>query len=278
MIAARPPTPAVAANVRRNARASWDRPVRWKGARDALWDLLDPLLAHGGRVAVVGAGNADDVPLTRLAARAAEVHLIDLDRAAARAAIRREPRALRRRLSALEQDVTAGAADRIVTAALSAGREERVHVPEDAIGTGSYDLVVGDLLYTQLLFPALLDAGIAPQRRARVLQTHGQPLTDAVVRRLHAAAPAGFVVHVHDVAGWWPGRTQPLSIDEVLEGLPDPSRLVHRLVRPGGCDPEVSLRRAGVRADERRWWRWPFSDGVTYLVQALVSRPRTGGR
>lgn len=50
--------------------------------RDALWQLLDPLLSPTARVAVLGAGNGDDLPLDRIAARARDVSLIDLDGAA----------------------------------------------------------------------------------------------------------------------------------------------------------------------------------------------------
>ena len=63
----------------RNARAEIDRHARWAPARDALWQLLDTHMHHDTRVAIVGAGNADDLPLTQLARRAREVTLLDLD-------------------------------------------------------------------------------------------------------------------------------------------------------------------------------------------------------
>ena len=43
----------------RNARAEIDRHARWAPARDALWQLLETHLHHDGRVAILGAGNAD---------------------------------------------------------------------------------------------------------------------------------------------------------------------------------------------------------------------------
>jgi hypothetical protein len=265
-----------AANARRNGRAASDRPLRWRHARAELWRVLDPLLASGARVAVVGAGNADDLPLTRLATRAAEVHLVDLDVAAPRRAIARERRELRRRVTALEQDVTGGAADR-VAGDVVAGRPVRDDgVPREPIGTGGYDVVVADLLYTQLLFPALLDAGVVPERRTPALRRHGQHLTDAVVRRLHASAPGGHAVHVHDVAGWWPGHDQPLTPQQVLAAEPGPAALVHRLGRPAGCDVGGSIRLTGDRVTSQRWWTWPFAPDTTYLVQALVVRIERG--
>src|SRR5689334_7106586 len=92
------------ANRRRNRRAPADRSARWRHARDELWRLLHPLVDEGARVAVVGAGNGDDVPLARLAARAGEVHLVDLDGDAVRAAVARQPRRVRARLTAIEED------------------------------------------------------------------------------------------------------------------------------------------------------------------------------
>src|SRR3954447_26110736 len=87
--------PATAANLARNARAEPGRRARWAPARDALWAMLDPLLEPGATVAVVGAGNGDDLPLTRITGRAAAVTLIDLDERALRRARRHLPRSLR---------------------------------------------------------------------------------------------------------------------------------------------------------------------------------------
>ena len=153
-------------------------------------------------------------------------------------------------------------------------RDDRV--PREPIGTGGYDVVVADLLYTQLLFPALLDAAVPPRRRTPALRRHGQRLTDGVVRRLHASTTAGHVVHVHDVAGWWPGHDQPLTPEQVLAAEPGPAALVHRLGRPAGCDVGRSIRLTGDRVTSQRWWTWPFARDTTYLVQALVARVRGG--
>jgi hypothetical protein len=260
------------AQVRRNARGDRDRAQRWRPARDAAWALIDDAVAAGSRVAVVGAGNGHDLPLTRLADRAAQVDLIDIDPAAAAGAIRREPRALRRRLRVLEADVTAGAADAIVTAAIGGvgpGPAPALVAP-GPLGEGGYDLVIADLLYTQLLYPALLDAEIEPDRRARVLEDFGPGLTAGVVARLHAStAPGGAVAHLHDVAGWWEGRAQPVTIDQALAA--GPARLAHHgLIEPRGCDPGPALRRLGLHPRREALWRWPFTAGVDYLVRGRL--------
>ena len=266
-------TPVVfAANARRNGRAAPDRPSRWRRARAELWAVLDPIVPAGARVAIAGAGNGDDLPLTRLASRASEVHLVDLDVMAARRAIARERRSLRSRITAIEEDVTAGAAERVASAVIAGAGVRDAAVPREPIGTGGYDVVVGDLLYTQLLFPALLDAEVDPERRTPALRLHGQRLTDGVVARLHASTTGGHVVHVNDVAGWWPGHPQPLTPEQMLAPEPGPAALLHRLGRPAGCDVPGSVRATGDVVASQRWWAWPFNDDTTYLVHAIVAR------
>jgi len=99
--------PATVANVARNARAGRDRHARWRPARDALWRLLAPLVSANSRVAVVGAGSGDDVPVARLANAVRELVLIDVDAQAATGARRRQPRELRRRIDVIEHAWTA---------------------------------------------------------------------------------------------------------------------------------------------------------------------------
>jgi hypothetical protein len=86
LVAQRLHAPATRANTARNARAELGRHRRWAPARDALWRLLEANLAIGARVAILGAGNGDTVPLDRIADRASQLALVDLDGPAIRAA------------------------------------------------------------------------------------------------------------------------------------------------------------------------------------------------
>ena len=124
----------------------------------------------GASVAVCGAGNCDDLPLRRLVEHAGRVDLLDLDPASCRAAVRRVPRGERGRVRVLEVDASDGLADRIVA---SAGRGEPALPPPAAdlervaaapLGDPPYDVVVGDLLYSQLLFPGLRDLELGRRR------------------------------------------------------------------------------------------------------------------
>jgi hypothetical protein len=275
----RPPTlpsAALAANATRNGRGDAARAVRWAPVRDAVWELLEPQVRPGARVAVVGAGNAHDLPLAELAARARRVTLLDLDAGACRAAAARLPAALRARVEVVTHDVTGGAADRLVAAA----RAGRLGPPVAGRTAGPlpgapYDVVVADLLYTQLLYPALLDAGVGGRLRGAILAVRGQPLTDAVVAALHASAPDGVVAHLHDVVGWWDDHPQPFTVDEALAvAAAEPGRMPALLAgarTPRGCDLARALRRAGAGVRAERWWRWPFAPGADYLVCGVVA-------
>lgn len=262
--------PARDANIRNNALAEADRAERWRPARDALWRLLDPLLDSEATIAIVGAGNCDDIPLTRIAARAARVDLIDLDADVAREALSREPEQLQGRCRVVDEDASAGAADIVTVAARDGKMPEALPQWTRPIGDGPYDVVVGDLLYSQLLFPALLSLGLEIEDRARYLGAYGQPVTRLVMERMHAAArPGGVVVHLHDLACWTPGHAQPVALATVLE---DPDRHLASLLQPAGCDTAREIEAIGAEIADTQWWVWPYAPGTDYLVRADVVR------
>lgn len=266
--------PSAAANLGRNLLAGPEREPRWKPARDRLWTLLDPLVNDGARVAVVGAGNAHDIPLRRLADRGARVALIDIDRRAIATARRRQPRAVRSRLSVVEHDITDGVADQVVTAAIRARVPATPTVPETPLPGAPYDLVVGDLFYSQLLYPALLDHGVPERRRRAFLDAYGPRIVRGVIARLHASSPV--VVHLHDPLGWWAEHEQPFTLDRIL-GLArtDVERALAAIrdgCGPADADPRAALDHFGIPILGTQLWRWPFCSGTDYLVCASVAR------
>jgi len=266
--------PSKVANSARNAHAERDRHERWAPARDALWRFLEPHLRAGARVAVLGAGNGDDLPLDRIAARAGSVTLIDLDRTASRRARRRLPWRTRRRVEAIGHDVTGGVADRIAVSALVEEPPGRIAVPEAPLPGAPYDLAIGDLLYSQLLYPALLDLGVEERRRDALLARWCPPLTRATVARLHASAP--LVVHVHDPLAWWAGHEQTVDLEPILrvaegEGTEAALFTVARGIGPVESDPREALRFFGIETRATALWHWPFSEGVDYLACATLA-------
>ena len=270
--------PAARANTQRNARATAERGERWRPARDALWAVLDRYVAPGACVAVVGAGNGHDVPLARLAERALRVDLIDLDRRALREARGRLPGEARRRVELIREDVTGGLADELVTSAARGDLPAARAVAPTAVGKGAYDVVVGDLLYSQLLYPALRDTKLPRERIGIVLARTDRPLVASVVRRLHASiVRGGVVVHVHDPLGWWDDHVQPVTLEEILAAAATDAgaalALVERGHGPSACDPRAIALEHGIEPLETAFWRWPFQDGVEYLACATVARP-----
>jgi hypothetical protein len=269
---------ALEANATNNARGDAARHRSWRQARTATWALLDDLVEPGARVAVVGAGNGDDVPLAELARRAGRVDLIDVDLRALRRAKARVPLTRRGRVHMLEADLTGGAADAIAGPALgrAAAPSPPPEVPAEPVGDAPYDVVVCDLVLTQLLYPALRGGDLHGGEIDAVLLRDGQRLTDGVVARLHAAAPGGTVVILHDLLGWWEGHPQPFTPQElVFRAERDPASalaLARRGNLPYGCDPWLATRRAGAQVVTTTAWRWPFADRAEYVVFGLVTR------
>jgi hypothetical protein len=269
--------PATIANTARNARAETDRRARWAPARDALWHLLRRHLDHGARVAVLGAGNCDDVPLDRIVERSREVTLIDLDKYAVKAARRRELRRLRARIEVIEHDVTNGAADAIATGATSTTVPVAPVNCDSPLPGSPYDVVIGDLLYSQTLYPALVDLDIPVVRTAALLAHFAPILTRSIVARLQISAPSGLVAHIHDPLAWWPGHPQPVTLKQILaiaELNPEAAvRLAGRGRGPDHSDPRSALTQFGIPIHETALWRWPFAAHVDYLACATLSRP-----
>jgi hypothetical protein len=274
--------PSRVANASRNAGAEVGRRRRWAPARDALWDFIAPHLDDGARVVIVGAGNGDDLPLRRIAGRAGAITLIDIDPGAARGARRRLGRAERRKVAVIGHDVTGGAADSIALSALHGEAADPAPTSASISSDGPlpgapYDLVVGDLFYSQLLYPALIDLGVGADRRAAALAEHAPPLTRAAVARLHASAPR--VVHLHDPLAWWDGHEQPVGLEEILtvadtDGPDVALALVARGNGPHESDPRTALTALGLVPTATALWRWPFAPGVDYLTCATLADAR----
>jgi hypothetical protein len=265
----------IEASRRRNRQSGDARRARWRPVRAALLRFLERHAPIQGAVLVVGAGNCDDLPLAEMALRASRVDLVDHDVDAPRAAVAKLSPNLRGRVRCLEGDLTCGWADRAVAAAR---RAEILSLdglsPRDPLGEGRYDLVIGDLLYSQLLYPALADAGIDRALISRVCTTVGRPLTRFAVRRLHAASTSGRAVHLHDPLLWTRGHEQTVDRNEVftLARLdPDAARaLVEQGLGPRSFDPRRALLDEGGVVHASAFWRWPFIRGTDYLVEATV--------
>jgi hypothetical protein len=266
---------ALDANARNNAMHQELRLERWAGVRDSMWALIDGVLDAGARVALVGAGSCDDVPLVRILERAGSVGIIDFDATSTTRAIERTPAELRDRLRVLEEDVTGGCADMI----LRAVRDDdelpmSLPLPYGPLGDGEYDVVVGDMLYTQLLHAGLIALEVFGDRQHELMRRYDPHLTTALVHRIQASlGVGGHAIHVHDVACWAKGHSQPLELDEVLA---DPFWNWTKLQRHDNCDPHLALGRIGADVRDSAWWEWPFEPNKRFLVRATLARAGVG--
>jgi hypothetical protein len=263
------------ANARNNAVFQDLRMERWRDVRDSLWQLVDPLLSEGANVALIGAGSCDDVPLARITERAARVDLVDFDPSSTVRALARIPATLRDRLTVIEEDVTGGSADLVLQAVRDdTALPDALPLPYHALGSGEYDLVVGDMLYTQLLHAGLIALEVFGDHQLELMHRYDPALTTALVQRIEASlAPGGHAIHVHDVACWAEGHEQPLTLDEVLE---DPFWNWTKLRRHDDCDPHLVLGRIRAHVLDSAWWAWPFEPRKQFLVRATVTRASPG--
>ncbi len=259
------------ANASNNAMHQDLRFERWATVRDELWKLVDPLLADGARVALVGGGSCDDVPLARILERAAHVDLVDFDTSSTSRALGRVDDEERDRIDVVEHDVTGGSADQILRAIRDdAPLPEALPLSYDALGSGGYDLVIGDMLYTQLLHAGLIALGVFGERQHELMRRYDPPLVNALVQRIQASlAPGGHAIHVHDVACWAAGHDQPMEFEDALA---DPFWNWTKLLRHDDCDPHLVLGRIGADVLESAWWGWPFEPNKQFLVRATVAR------
>jgi hypothetical protein len=263
-------SPSRAANARNNAQYQRLRLQRWADVRDQLWTVLEPLVHLGARVAIVGGGSCDDVPIRRVVGAGARVDLVDLDPAAAARGRRRVSWHARRAVRTIALDVTDGCADDVIHAVREQRPAPRIVPPTGPLGAGGYDLVVGDMLYTQLLHAGLISLGVFGDRQQELMRRYDPPLTRALVHRVQASlAPGGHAVHIHDLACWSTAHTQPMSLTRALR---DPESSWRALARHDACDPALVLDALRIPVRATAWWEWPFEPNKQFLVRAVVAR------
>lgn len=269
------------------SRGGWDA---FAGHRARLTDALARPIAAGpgagagsSRLAVLGAGNANDLDLAALLAAHREVHLVDLDAGALESGAARQGVAghpdLRRHggvdltaalglLGGWTPATSVGPADLAALADWPAGRAA-LALP------GRFDRVASTCLLTQVFETAAHALG------------RGHPRRDAVESALLAghlrlmarlAAPGGEAVLATEVASSnaIPGIADlpDAALAGLLRAPGRPGRFfraVHsdQLIRAARADPEVGPRLRSANGLDP--WRWRLHDR-TYLVAAVAFR------
>lgn len=240
-------------------------------------------LAPGGRLCLIGAGNCNDVDLAALAARFAEIHLVDLDREAVGRAIARQPEALRPRLL-IHAPVDAGGLLRTV-------ESWRANPPTLTVVQAAASVAVDALV-------SRLPGGFDAVASCCVLTQIGHGLTSILGPQhvtLSDAHVAAGTIHLRVLAGLLRSGGQALLVTDLvssetypLEELApgrDLKSLVADLVRDGNFfkgvnpvalgrllrrDPVLAQQAADVRSVEP--WLWRAVQARTFLVNGLRFR------
>jgi hypothetical protein len=236
--------------------------------------------APGGRLCLLGAGNANDLDLEALAARFDEVHLVDIDPAAlSRATGRQRPevRAKLRRhapvdLSGLFQQLERRPRllpiDEMVTTGMA---EVLRQLPSD------FDVVASCCVLSQMAWAlqhlASPDGDPVPALEQALLRIHLRAL-------MHLIRPTGAALLVADLTSslFYP-PLEALAPGEDLRALTQ--NLAARRVAYAVCNPE--LVRLVLRHDPQlaqmclppalgEPWMWTGPQGLTYLVYPSVLR------
>jgi hypothetical protein len=272
-----------------------DLHVRNNDGSAGLWDLYAGHRAHltdlvaargpAGRLAVLGAGNANDLDLAVLVRRFEEVHLADLDAFALRRASRRQTEATRARLVLhAERDLggllsrlpawreRAPDAEALARVAPAAGARVALQLP------GPFDVVVSDCMLSQmawtcfqalgdgLLLMNVLDVALAAHLRALIALTRpgGRCLlvTDVVssdtlpLERLFTRLDGGALLRWLDEQRALFSGTSPVLARTMLEQDPALARQVE----------DVSLTAP---------WLWRVAERRTVLVYGLAFSRRS---
>jgi len=268
---------------RKNNRAT---DTRWEGFAEHRTRLTALALEPPGQtLAVLGAGNCNDLDLVALAARFREIHLVDLDEEALRRARDRQPQEVARRLVLHAPVDLSGAFDRLAAfkdkpataaeqARLPAASAQKVL----AALPGPFDVVLSACMLSQLMHSCYVALGLQhPQ-----LHMMAAALAVAHCRSMAAMlAPGGTGLLVTDTIS-----TETYALEELWGDRP-PLQQLEQIDRENRTltgtapsflrkifreDPEVAPLATTPRLIEP--WLWRFTDDITFLTYALVFQRR----
>jgi hypothetical protein len=260
----------------REVRDLW---ARYQGHRQRLTAEL-VALAPGGRLCLLGAGNANDLDLDTLAARFDEIHLVDLDPAALARARGRQSAAVRAKLRDHAPVDLSGLYHQLDHRRLPAADALVAAGTTDVLGRlpAGFDVVASCCVLSQMSWA--LETLASAQAPLEVLQ---QVLLRVHLRTmLGLLAPTGAALLTADLVSSNVYPLDELGPDEDLRALAQ-KLAADRLAYPV-CNPE--LIRLTMRHDELlahtavppqlgQPWLWTGPRGLTYLVCPLVLRLRS---
>jgi len=235
----------------------------------------------GQTLAVLGAGNCNDLDLPALAARFREIHLVDLDEEAVLKARDRQPQDVQARLVVHAPVDLSGAFDRLAAfKAKPATPAEQARLTANAVQKilqalpGSFDVVLSACMLSQLMHSCYIALGLQhPQ-----LHLMATALAVAHLRSLAAmTAPGGTALLVTDTIS-----SETYALEELWGDRP-PLQLLDEIYRADrvltGTGPSFlrKILRDEPLATAPRLvepWLWRFTEEMTFLVYALVYQRR----
>jgi hypothetical protein len=269
----------------REIRDLWQR---YQGHRQQVTAAILALApTSGGRLCLLGAGNANDLDLEQLAGRFEEVHLVDIDAAALARATGRQTPAVRARLRSHAPVDVSGLYQQLARWHVAPSPLPPVAALADS-GTAAvlaqlpsgFDVVASCCVLSQmswaleqLLTP---DAGTLALMQQALLRIHLRAL-------LALIQPAGAALLVADQVSTAAYPLDDLQPDDDLGALA--ARLAADRVTYPVCNPELvrqTLRRdpelAAVAQPPELGapWLWDGPKQQTYLVLPIVLRRRQG--
>lgn len=239
-------------SVNRSTRKNWDF---FRGHRNRIMDLLGAESRRQGKVAILGAGNCNDLNLRQLASECGEVHLFDLDREAMEQALRRH---------GIPEGSSIRLRDDLDLSGLAGPEAANVDAPAK-----DFDLVVSTCIVSQLLetVSRLHPPGSRRDRAMlRVRNAHVRLLTDLI-------SPGGTGIVVTDMAEAVvdPGADEPRG--PASSGESEQMERYFLGLGPKGL--EDALREVPRAAESLRGlkqvepWTWRLDAVRRYLVHAI---------
>lgn len=237
----------------RSTRENWHSFTRH---RNRVMELLGGESRRQGKVAILGAGNCNDLDLVQLASECGEIHLFDLDREAMEGALLRQGVSERPNIHLRDDLELSGLSD-----------SEHATGPDPA---ADFDLVVSTCVVSQLLetVSRVLPPGLHRDRiMLQVRDVHVCLMTGLT-------APGGTGIVVTDMA--------EADSDPDSSAPPEPAS-ARELARKGshflGLDPKGIRQALGAvrNLKESEPWAWQLDPVRRYLVQAFRFTKSAGG-
>jgi hypothetical protein len=267
----------------REGRDLWERYGEHRGRLTAAALALAPAGGGPARACFLGAGNANDLDLEALAARFAEVHLVDIDPSALSRAVSRQPAEIRQRLRPhAPVDLTG------LFRQLDAARSKDMPAPETLVERGTaevlaalprdFDVVTSGCIISQMSWALARVAPDDPDLTA----TLDQSMVAVHLRTLAGLArPGGAALVVADLISSDRYPLEEAVAETDLRTLMD--RLAVEKTAYAGSNPvlikqlirrDATLTAAFEPPRVGEPWLWTGSRDRLFLVYPMVLRRR----